>query len=46
MTMRTQLREWEIFKGFDVLDVQQLEFNQLIQSQIPEEIVLAILSGV
>ena len=44
MTMRTQLEDWEIFRGFEVLDVQQLDFDQLIQSQIPEEIVLAILS--
>jgi len=44
MTMHTQLEEREVFRGFDVLNVQELEFEELIQSQIPEEIVLAVLS--
>ncbi len=44
MTMRTRLEEKEVFRGFEVLNVRELEFEQLIESQIPEEIVLAILS--
>ncbi len=44
MTMRTQLKDWEIFKGFEVLNISKLKFDELIQSQIPEEIILAILS--
>ncbi len=44
MNMRTQLEEWEIFSGFEALNVSELKFNELIESQIPEEVVFAILS--
>lgn len=44
MTMRTQLREDEVFAAFKVLNISELHFDEMIQSQIPEEIVLAILS--
>ncbi len=44
MNMRTQLENKEVFRGFDVLDVSKLKFDKLIHSQIPEEIILAILS--
>jgi len=44
MTMRAQLNENEVFNGFKVLNISELRFDEMIQSQIPEEIVLAILS--
>ncbi len=44
MTMRTQLRDDEVFSEFNVLNISELRFDEMIQSQIPEEIVLAILS--
>lgn len=44
MTMRTQLNEDEVFSEFKVLNISELHFDKMIQSQIPEEIVLAILS--
>ncbi len=44
MTMRTQLKEDEVFSEFKVLNISELSFDEMIQSQIPEEIVLAILS--
>ena len=44
MTMRAQLYEDEVFSEFKVLNISELSFDEMIQSQIPEEIVLAILS--
>jgi len=44
MTMHAQLNENEIFSEFKVLNISELSFDEMIQSQIPEEIVLAILS--
>ena len=43
MTMRTQLHDNEVFRGFDVLNMNDLDFNDFLSSQIPEEIVFAIL---
>ena len=44
MTMRTRLPEKHVFREFNVLNLNELEFDKMLQSQIPEEIVLAILS--
>ena len=43
-TMRTQLKPEEVFTGFDLLNVQGLETNELLSSQIPEVVLVAILS--
>ena len=34
-----------IYKGFELIDVHRLDANILLASQIPEEIILAILAG-
>ncbi len=44
MTMPTQLAEKYVFRQFEVLSLNQLDFDKMLQSQIPEEIILAILS--
>jgi len=41
--MRTKLREEEIYRGFELIVVAQLDSTNLIASQLPEEIILAIL---
>lgn len=41
--MKTKLAANEVFRQFEVLDIQKLDFSQMLQSQIPEEIILAIL---
>ncbi len=43
--MRTQLREEEIYRGFDLLNISELDSNKLLSSQVPEEIILAILGN-
>lgn len=43
--MPTQLEEKQIFKGFDLIVVHNFETNQLLSSQVPEEVILAILSN-
>ena len=43
-TMRTVLRPEEVFEGFDLLDVHTLDTNELLSSQIPEVVLIAILS--
>ena len=44
-TMRTQLKPEEIFTGFDLLNVQALDTEQLLSSQVPEMILIAVLSN-
>ncbi len=44
MSMRTRLEGRDLFSHFEVVCLNQLDFNQMLQSQIPEEIILAILS--
>ena len=44
-TMRTQLKPEEVYTGFDLLNVQGLDTNELLSSQIPEVILVAILSN-
>jgi len=41
--MRTSLNEEEIMTGFGLINLHEFEHKQLLQSQIPEEIILAIL---
>lgn len=42
--MRSQLPETQIFKGFHLINVHQFDVNQLLASQVPEVILLAILA--
>ncbi len=44
MRMQTELEEKHVFRHFEVLSLNELDFTQMLQSQIPAEIVLAILS--
>ena len=44
MTMQTRLPEKHIFREFKVLNLNELELDKMLQSQIPEEIVLSVLS--
>ena len=41
--MRTQLKPEEVFKGFELINMQLIDYQQLLQSKVPEEVVLAIL---
>ncbi len=44
MTMQTRLPERHVFREFNVLNLNELDFDEMLQSQIPQEIILAILS--
>ena len=44
-TMRTELKPEEVFTSFDLLDVQALDTNELLSSQVPEVVLIAILSN-
>lgn len=44
-TMRTQLKPEEVFTGFDLLNVQALNTDELLSSQVPEVVLIAILSN-
>lgn len=41
--MRTQLKDDEIIKGFELLNVLELDTERILDSEVPEEILLAIL---
>ncbi|EAY31260.1 RpnC/YadD family protein [Microscilla marina] len=41
--MRTRLQPQEIFTGFKLIDLQQVSYEQWLDSNIPEEMLLAIL---
>ena len=43
-TMRTQLHENEIYRGFDLIDIHSIDHRLMLQSQVPDEIILAILA--
>ena len=43
-TMQTQLPENEIFRGFDLINLHELDANKLLSSQVPEVILLALLA--
>lgn len=38
--MRTQLKPEEIYMGFDLLNVQALDTNELLRSQVPEVVLI------
>jgi predicted transposase YdaD len=44
-TMRTQLKPEEVYTGFDLLNVQALDTDELLSSQMPEVVLVAILSN-
>lgn len=44
-TMRTQLKPEEVYTGFDLLNVHALDTDELLSSQIPEVVLIAILSN-
>mgnify|MGYP001093442448 CR=1 FL=1 len=41
--MRTQLNKEEVFTGFELIDLRHIAYQDLLESDIPEEVVLAIL---
>ena len=43
-TMRTQLLENEIYTGFDLIDIHAIDHTIMLQSQVPDFIILAILA--
>ena len=43
-TMRTELAENEIMRGFQMTNLHEIDYRDLLASNIPEEIILAILS--
>ena len=43
--MRTQLLEEEIYQGFDLINISQLNTEELLSSQVPEVVLLALLSN-
>jgi predicted transposase YdaD len=43
--MRTELYPHEVFTRFDLLDARSLDTTQLISSQIPEEVLMAVLGN-
>lgn len=42
--MRSQLKEEEVMRGFELKNISDFDHEQLVQSAIPEEIILAVLS--
>jgi hypothetical protein len=44
-TMRTQLKPEERYEGYDLLNVQGLNTDELLGSQVPEVVLVAILSN-
>lgn len=44
-TARTQLKPEEIFKGYEVINLFELPTNEMLSSQVPEVVVLALLSN-
>lgn len=45
MTMTTTLPKEEVYTGFEVLNLQKISYQKFLQSDIPEEIILAILAN-
>jgi hypothetical protein len=44
-TMRTQLKPEEVYTGFDLLNVKSIDTNTLLNAQVPEEVIMAVLSN-
>lgn len=43
-TMKTELPEKEVFRGFDLINLHELDAKKLLSSQVPEVILLALLA--
>lgn len=43
-TMPTRLPEKEVYRGFDLIDVHSFDYEQFLQSQVPDVIILAVLA--
>jgi len=43
--IKSKLDEGEIFSGFEVLNLHDIDTNELLKSQVPEVILLAVLSN-
>jgi hypothetical protein len=43
-TMPTQLPPKQVYKGFDLINVHSFDHTQLLQSQVPDVIILAVLA--
>ncbi len=43
-TMPTQLLEKEVFRGFDLIDIHALSYEKLLQSQVPDVVLLTALA--
>ena len=41
--MRTELSRNEVFTGFELMNLKEIHYTQLLDSNIPEEVILAIL---
>ena len=44
-TMRTELKPEEVFSRFDLMNVKDLNTNELLSSQVPEVVLVAILAN-
>jgi hypothetical protein len=44
-TMRTQLKPDEVYTGFELLDARTIDTNELLSSQVPEVVLMAILGN-
>ncbi len=44
-TMPTQLPDNQVYWGFDLIDVHGFDHQELLQSQVPDVIILAILDS-
>ncbi len=44
-TMRQELKPEEVYKGFDLLNVHALDTDELLSSQIPEVVLMAVLAN-
>ncbi len=44
-TMPTKLKEEEVYKGFELLNIHEMDLEKLLASQVPEVMLLAILSN-
>lgn len=42
--MATRLPDSQVFKGFEIINIHTLDMNQLLSSQVPEVVLLTILS--
>lgn len=43
--MQTQLKDAEIFSGFELINIHDINYDTFLSSQVPEEILLAILAN-